>query len=86
MVHPLILVDWCHEWVGWATNFFQAAREEIGAKASWKPLLTWRKRSLIRHLVLGSGPVHRLPETGLELVLIHLALSVTLPKLGQFLA
>ena len=58
-------------------KLLQAAKGNRGAQASWKPLPTWRKRSLARHLVLGSGPVDRPLETGLELVLIHLALSVT---------
>ena len=37
----------------------------------------WHKRSLVQHLVLGSGPVHCPLETGLELELILIMKSLS---------
>ena len=55
-------------------------------KPCWKPLRLGASDRWSGTLVLGSGPVDRPFETGLEVVLILTAFIIILPLLGHFLA
>ena len=74
---------------GLGTDFlFSQQRETREAQGWWKPLQTSREQSLI--VCWAPGALFRpgaIPlEAGLELELMHLALSTSLPQLGKFIA